>query len=257
MDEALGLPPEVRSSPGVAEQAIAMALQMSYRRAAAVVKAEQPAPSGPSHGTIQRWVRAVGDARVVFEAARVDEVFEEGVVPPPSGASPPVLFAEADELRVALQRPTRPRQPGQRLPHRRPRKGEVRHQILDGDLSKIIELAITELIKNLEKKKLGATMRPRDGRQARPDSRHIPAKVRQQVWARDGGQCAFVADDGRRCTEKALLEFHHVEPYMAGGRPTVENIELRCRAHNTYEAELYVGPVQRESDFKTVRKLGL
>jgi hypothetical protein len=30
--------------------------------------------------------------------------------------------------------------------------------------------------------------------------------------------------------------------FAAGGEATFENIELRCRAHNAYEAELYYGP---------------
>jgi hypothetical protein len=38
------------------------------------------------------------------------------------------------------------------------------------------------------------------------------------------------------------VEFHHVEPYAVGGRPTVDNIRLRCRAHNRYEAQLFFGP---------------
>jgi len=38
------------------------------------------------------------------------------------------------------------------------------------------------------------------------------------------------------------MEFHHVRPHAVGGAPTVENIELRCRAHNAYEADLYYGP---------------
>jgi hypothetical protein len=33
-----------------------------------------------------------------------------------------------------------------------------------------------------------------------------------------------------------------VRPYADGGETTVENIELRCRAHNAYEAEQYFGP---------------
>ncbi len=31
-------------------------------------------------------------------------------------------------------------------------------------------------------------------------------------------------------------------PYASGGPPTVDNIQLRCRAHNGYEAELDFGP---------------
>jgi hypothetical protein len=41
----------------------------------------------------------------------------------------------------------------------------------------------------------------------------------------------------------SVLEFHHVVPYAAGGQTTSENVELRCRAHNAYEAEQYFGPL--------------
>lgn len=41
------------------------------------------------------------------------------------------------------------------------------------------------------------------------------------------------------------LEFHHVTPYAAGGEPAADNIQLRCRAHNGYEAELDFGPRHR------------
>ncbi len=47
-----------------------------------------------------------------------------------------------------------------------------------------------------------------------------------------------------RCTETGFLEFHHVVPYAAGGPAVVENIELRCAAHNAYEAAEYFGPLQ-------------
>jgi len=62
--------------------------------------------------------------------------------------------------------------------------------------------------------------------------------VKRAVSRRDDGRCAFVAPDGRRCTERTFLEFHHVQPYAKGGPATVENISLRCRRHNQYEAEL-------------------
>jgi hypothetical protein len=37
------------------------------------------------------------------------------------------------------------------------------------------------------------------------------------------------------------VEFHHVVPFAAGGVADAKNIELRCRAHNLYEAELFFG----------------
>ena len=64
--------------------------------------------------------------------------------------------------------------------------------------------------------------------------------MRREVSARDGGQCAFRGSEGR-CTERAFLEFHHVVPYANGGETTVANLELRCRAHNGYEADRWFG----------------
>ena len=47
--------------------------------------------------------------------------------------------------------------------------------------------------------------------------------------------------DGRRCTERAFLEFHHRQPYAKGGEASFDNISLRCRRHNQYEAEVVFG----------------
>jgi hypothetical protein len=55
------------------------------------------------------------------------------------------------------------------------------------------------------------------------------------VVARDQGRCAFVGHGTR------FLEFHHVVPNARGGEATVENIQLRCRAHNAHEAGLDFG----------------
>jgi hypothetical protein len=125
----------------------------------------------------------------------------------------------------------------------------LRAQIPDGDVGEIIDRALTALLSDLSKRKFAATDRPRESKIDRPrssrgrisQSRHIPAEVKRTVWTRDGGSCAFVANDGRRCGARAFLEFHHVVPYGAGGEATVENIQLRCRAHNGFEAELAFG----------------
>jgi hypothetical protein len=77
--------------------------------------------------------------------------------------------------------------------------------------------------------------------------RHVPAEVRRAVWARDEGRCAFVGTNGR-CQERGFLEFHHVQPFADGGETTAGNLQLRCRAHNAYEATLYFEPsVVREA----------
>ena len=126
----------------------------------------------------------------------------------------------------------------------------MRHTIPDGDPAAIFDRALTLLLADLLKVKCGATERPRSGRPAQSRSRHIPAAVKRAVWQRDGGRCAFHGEHGR-CTETGFLEFHHVVPYAERGATTASNLELRCRAHNQYEAELWLGassmPVARES----------
>jgi hypothetical protein len=128
----------------------------------------------------------------------------------------------------------------------------LRREIPDGDPGAIFDRALTLLLEKVEKAKLGAAAKPRPrpirpgaDEQLRPpvdDSRDIPRHVQRAVSQRDGGQCAFVSKDGHRCTERTFLEFHHIHPYALGGLATVENISLRCRRHNQYEAELIFGP---------------
>lgn len=117
----------------------------------------------------------------------------------------------------------------------------LRHAIPDGDPAAIFERALTLLLANLQKTKLAATERPGAKGRSTPKSRHVPASVRREVWARDGARCAFTGTNGR-CMETGFLEFHHVVPYADGGKTTADNLELRCRAHNVYEAERYFGP---------------
>ena len=46
--------------------------------------------------------------------------------------------------------------------------------------------------------------------------------------------------------EQAFLEFHHVMPFVDGGAATTATIELRCRAHNAYEADKIFQPMFRD-----------
>jgi hypothetical protein len=55
-----------------------------------------------------------------------------------------------------------------------------------------------------------------------------------------------VAADGRRCEAKTYIQFHHLKPWITGGPPTAENIQLRCGAHNRYEARVYFAPIRAE-----------
>jgi hypothetical protein len=119
----------------------------------------------------------------------------------------------------------------------------LRHAVPTVDTAEIVDRALTALLEDLARKKFAATGHPRPNRRTgSPGSRHIPAQVKRAVWIRDGGRCVFTSKSGRRCAERGFLEFHHLKPYAVGGEATVDNIEVRCRAHNAYEAELFYGP---------------
>ena len=116
----------------------------------------------------------------------------------------------------------------------------MRSSVPDGDLAAIIDEAVTEKLERLESKRFGRTKAPRktlDETDTLPSSRYIPAAVRRAVYERDRAQCAFVDNDGRRCTERHRLEFHHRKPFGRGGGHAVENIQLLCRTHNCHRAE--------------------
>ena len=111
----------------------------------------------------------------------------------------------------------------------------MRHANPAGDVADIFDRALTLLFAELSKQKFGGTQRPKDPSAAQSHSRHIPAAMKREVWARDEGRCAFRGAQGR-CTETGFLEVHHVVPYADGGETVASNLELRCRTHNQYEA---------------------
>jgi hypothetical protein len=122
----------------------------------------------------------------------------------------------------------------------------LRHAIPSGDVAAIFDRALSELIEAHSRRKMAVVRRPTKARPVsagtRPvveHSRHVAAEVKRVVWVRDGGRCAFVGASGHHCTERAWLEYHHVVPYAVGGEATVANIQLRCRAHNGHEADVF------------------
>ena len=137
---------------------------------------------------------------------------------------------------------------GETLEKLRLARDMLRHANPSGDDAAVLDRALTSLLLDLAKAKFAATDAPRPSRGTGPESRHIPAEVRRVVWLRDLGCCAFVGAEGRRCKERGFVEFHHVRPFAVGGAPTADNIQLRCRRHNAYEARVFFG---RHADVRT------
>jgi hypothetical protein len=169
--------------------------------------------------------------------------------------------ANVEERRRAVIRPLAPETykiqfTMSREAHQRLREAQnlMRHIVPDGDPAAIFDRALTLLLKDLHKAQHAATECPRRSGDTGGSSRYVPAKIKREVWIRDGGQCAFIGANGRY--ERAFLEYHHVVPYAAGGRTSAANLSLRCRAHNRHEADLFFGPMmvrETPADFTVTR----
>lgn len=78
-------------------------------------------------------------------------------------------------------------------------------------------------------------------RQTVMDPRRIPARVRDEVFVRHSGRCAYVGTDGRRCGSTHALQVDHIRPVAHGGKGTPGNLRLLCARHNRLEAERILG----------------
>jgi hypothetical protein len=106
----------------------------------------------------------------------------------------------------------------------------------DGDITSIIEDAVTEKLERLESKRHGKTNAPRkdlEETDTSASSRYIPAPVRRAVFERDGGQCSVVDEGGRRCTERRHLEFH-ISSLMVAAVAKVVKTWLSCADSTIY-----------------------
>jgi hypothetical protein len=211
-----------------------------WPRAAAAHAAAPPQPSAPSTSDTSQAPPGVTGA-----AGSADRPVGDSPPPHPTPSRPGVvapLGLERYRVQFTMRAETHDKL--------RLARDLLSHQIPDGDLAQIFDRALTVLVETLAKEKFAAAARPRPrlapaDDPSRSPSRHIPAEIKRAVWLRDSGRCAFVARSGRRCEARRFLEFHHVDPYGTGGPTSVDNIALRCRAHNMHEAVLFFGAPRR------------
>jgi hypothetical protein len=206
-------------------------------------------------------VRKVPSRRVVVDTTAGAPVVDAreaasvaiGVPVPPSALRPDAAPATAPPPKPALVRPLAPERYEVRFTAEAATRDLLReaqdllgHALPTGDLAAVFHRALTLLVTDLRRRKFGETRRPRPGHSADVGS-ETSAAVRRAVSARDERRCGFVSKDGHRCEERCFLEFHHVVPRAAGGLATVDNIQLRCRAHNGHEVDLFFGPGKRRT----------
>ncbi|MES1179388.1 MAG: HNH endonuclease, partial [Myxococcales bacterium] len=144
----------------------------------------------------------------------------------------------------------------------------ISHSEPKGDLLTVMKRGLEVLRDQLLTQRFGVGRKPRRIRLkassdsqtvARPrhesvkQTRHVPAAVARAVYERDQGQCTFWADDGRRCSERRLLQLDHVIPQAEGGEATPTNLRLRCRAHNLHTARQHFGASYIQSAMRRAR----
>jgi 5-methylcytosine-specific restriction endonuclease McrA len=110
----------------------------------------------------------------------------------------------------------------------------------------VLEAALDEFLKGHDPEKREQRREQRRQRAASPRidseaSRRIPAAVRDAVFARDKGRCAYVGSNGVRCAATHHLQIDHIVPYARGGTNSVHNLRLLCERHNKLEAERVYG----------------
>ncbi len=117
------------------------------------------------------------------------------------------------------------------------------HTVRRGDLAAVLHEAVRCGIEKHGKRKGAVRPERKVAPKASPgkDPAVIPAEVRRQVWERDGGRCAWVGPDGKRCGSRWQLEVDHVRPPSRGGVATLGNLRLACKQHNLLHAEEVYG----------------
>jgi hypothetical protein len=166
----------------------------------------------------------------------------EAPAPMPSPANRPVvapLSAETFKIQFTGSREVRDKL--------RQAQDLLRHRVPSGDLAVVFEKALDALISNLLKERFAVGRKPRREPVAISSaSPHIPDPIKRAVFERDGGRCAFIGEDGRRCPETGGLEFDHLDGWAQTHVHDVDRIRLACRSHNQHAAEQLYGRVFME-----------
>jgi hypothetical protein len=63
-----------------------------------------------------------------------------------------------------------------------------------------------------------------------PCREHIPERVRNEVWRRDGGKCV-------ECGSMLRIEFDHIIPISKGGSNTARNLRILCEECNRRKSD--------------------
>jgi len=109
------------------------------------------------------------------------------------------------------------------------------------DLNELMKRALRLLREDADKRARAKTARPKSNPRPPASETTVTAAAKRDVYERDSEQCTYEDDEGNRCPARESLEVDHVVPRAKGGKGIIDNLRLRCRAHNRLAAELEFG----------------
>lgn len=211
----------------------------------ALVAEKETAP-GPTRDVI-RPVASIPKPAVPLETPPSDlfSLAPEESVPSAPSIVPSAVIPPASRVRIAFTADDSFLLDLERL------RALIRHRVPDGALEDVFRAAMSALLdkvdperKRARKKGIASTAVTPPG--PKPRRRSIPQSVKDEVWTRDGGRCAYVASDGTRCGNRDFIEYDHVVPWALGGSSRdASNIRLLCRPHNQRRARERFGRGRR------------
>lgn len=117
-------------------------------------------------------------------------------------------------------------------------KEVLRHRFPKAGTDEILNFALKRVLAETDRDLRKPPRPPKPEGEGARRSRYIPEAIKQEAWERDGGQCAYVAPDGTRCSARAWLEFDHEVPYALGGDSRdVRCVRPYCYPHNKWAAK--------------------
>jgi 5-methylcytosine-specific restriction endonuclease McrA len=119
-----------------------------------------------------------------------------------------------------------------------------RHVFPEGRLEDLLNEAVSTLLDKVDPERRVSRARTKKGNST-GTTRWISAALKAEIWKRDGGRCAYLSDDGRRCESRDCLEYDHIVPWADGGLSSVDNLRLLCRPHNLRLGRRKFGPRRR------------
>lgn len=128
-------------------------------------------------------------------------------------------------------------------------KALLKHKHPRGKLEEILSETLDAFLEQKDPQRKSKKAKPRKTKKdspslsktqksLKPQKRHIPTHIKRTVYKRDGGQCSYRSSDGKRCCEKAGLEYDHIRPFALGGDHSINNVRLLCQNHNRWRAEM-------------------